>query len=71
MRWGSPLAVSISGTGLMAFADAPPEPPERLVYLALGASDAAGIGPSRSSHRQIADRFLDVILPALNLAPTV
>jgi hypothetical protein len=55
----------------MAFADAPPEPPERLVYLALGASDAAGIGPSRSGHRQIADRFLDVILPALNLAPTV
>jgi acyl-CoA thioesterase-1 len=43
MRWVSLFAVAISGAGLVACASAP-EPPERLVYLALGASDAAGIG---------------------------
>jgi acyl-CoA thioesterase-1 len=30
--------------GLGACASSPPEPPERIVYLAIGASDAAGIG---------------------------
>jgi lysophospholipase L1-like esterase len=38
------VAVAISGASLAACANAPPEPPQRIIYLALGASDAAGAG---------------------------
>jgi lysophospholipase L1-like esterase len=44
MRWGALVTLAVSGTGMVACASAPPEPPERIVYLALGASDAAGLG---------------------------
>jgi acyl-CoA thioesterase-1 len=44
MRWVSLFAVAISGAGLAACAGARPEPPERIVYVAVGASDAAGVG---------------------------
>jgi len=44
MRWMTLVAVAISGASLSACANAPPEPPQRIVYLALGASDAAGVG---------------------------
>ena len=44
MRWGALVTLAASGTGMVACASAPPEPPERIVYLALGASDAAGVG---------------------------
>jgi acyl-CoA thioesterase I len=44
MRCVSLAALAISGASLGGCASAPPEPPERIVYLALGASDAAGVG---------------------------
>jgi acyl-CoA thioesterase I len=44
MRWMTLVAVAISGASLAACANAPPEPPQRITYLALGASDAAGVG---------------------------
>ncbi|MGH6900869.1 MAG: SGNH/GDSL hydrolase family protein [Geminicoccaceae bacterium] len=44
MRWLTLVAVAISGASLTACAGARPEPPERIVYVALGASDAAGVG---------------------------
>jgi acyl-CoA thioesterase I len=44
MWWVSLFAVAISGAGLAACAGARPEPPERIVYVAVGASDAAGVG---------------------------
>jgi acyl-CoA thioesterase I len=34
-------------------------------------SDEDGFHPNNEGHRQIAERFLAVILPALGLAPTV
>jgi acyl-CoA thioesterase-1 len=43
MRWAPLFAVAISAAGVVACSSAR-EPPERLVYLAIGASDAAGIG---------------------------
>jgi lysophospholipase L1-like esterase len=33
-------------------------------------SDQDGFHPNNRGHRRIADRFLEVILPALGLAPT-
>jgi lysophospholipase L1-like esterase len=63
------LAAAISAAALAACASAP-EPPERLVYLALGASDAAGIGAepiTRGYVFQIAeelDEQIDVVLLA-------
>jgi acyl-CoA thioesterase-1 len=44
MRWLSHVTLAVCGAALVACASAPPQPPERLVYLALGASDAAGVG---------------------------
>jgi acyl-CoA thioesterase I len=44
MRWVSLVTLAVSGASLGACASAPPEPPERIIYLALGASDAAGVG---------------------------
>jgi acyl-CoA thioesterase I len=44
MRWMTLVAAAISGASLAACANAPPEPPQRITYLALGASDAAGVG---------------------------
>jgi lysophospholipase L1-like esterase len=44
MRWALLVALAVCGASLGGCASAPPEPPERLVYLALGASDAAGVG---------------------------
>jgi acyl-CoA thioesterase-1 len=43
VRWVSLFAVAVSAASLVACSSAP-QPPERLVYLAIGASDAAGIG---------------------------
>jgi lysophospholipase L1-like esterase len=34
-------------------------------------SDRDGFHPNNEGHRAIADRFLEVILPALGLEPTV
>jgi len=73
VRWASLFVAAIAGAGVAACAAAPPEPPERLVYLALGASDAAGIGAeplTRGYVFQIAgelDDRIDVVLLA-NLA---
>ena len=73
MRWVSLFAAAISAAGLVACAGARPEPPERLVYLAVGASDAAGLGAepiTRGYVFQIADELddrIDVVLLA-NLA---
>jgi acyl-CoA thioesterase-1 len=44
MRWLTLVALWLFGAGLVACAGAPPEPPERIVHVALGASDAAGVG---------------------------
>jgi lysophospholipase L1-like esterase len=44
MRWVSLVALAFFGVGPLGCASAQSEPPERLVYLALGASDAAGVG---------------------------
>ena len=44
MRWVSLVTLAVSGASLGACASASPEPPERIIYLALGASDAAGVG---------------------------
>ncbi|MGH6902368.1 MAG: GDSL-type esterase/lipase family protein, partial [Geminicoccaceae bacterium] len=44
MRWVSLVTLAVSGASLAACASAPPEPPQRVIYLALGASDAAGVG---------------------------
>jgi lysophospholipase L1-like esterase len=38
------FAVAVSAASVVACSSAQSEPPERLVYLALGASDAAGVG---------------------------
>jgi acyl-CoA thioesterase-1 len=38
------VTLAVSGVSLAACSSAPPAPPERIVYLALGASDAAGVG---------------------------
>jgi lysophospholipase L1-like esterase len=44
MRWMTVVTLWFFGAGLVACAGARPEPPERIVYVALGASDAAGVG---------------------------
>jgi acyl-CoA thioesterase-1 len=44
MKCTTVLALGIAVVGAAACANAPPEPPEQLVYVALGASDAAGVG---------------------------
>ena len=44
MRCTTLATLAFLGAGLVACASAPPEPPERVVYVALGASDAAGVG---------------------------
>jgi acyl-CoA thioesterase-1 len=44
MRWASLVTLAVSGASLAGCASAPPEPPDRIIYLALGASDAAGVG---------------------------
>lgn len=44
MRCMRLFALAISAASLVACADGPPEPPQRLIYLALGASDAVGLG---------------------------
>ena len=43
MRWGALVTLLLCGASLVGCGGAP-EPPERLVYLAIGASDAAGVG---------------------------
>jgi lysophospholipase L1-like esterase len=68
----SVFALAIAAAGLAACASAP-EPPERLTYLALGASDAAGVGAepiTRGYVFQIADdldRQVDVVLVNLGV----
>jgi lysophospholipase L1-like esterase len=44
MRWAPLVTLAVFGASLAACASAPPDPPQRIVYLALGASDAAGVG---------------------------
>jgi acyl-CoA thioesterase I len=44
MRWASLVTLAVSGASLAGCASAAPEPPDRIIYLALGASDAAGVG---------------------------
>jgi acyl-CoA thioesterase I len=44
MRCTTLATMAFLGAGLVACASAPPDPPERLIYAALGASDAAGVG---------------------------
>ena len=44
MRGVSIVALSLAGASLVACAGAQPEQPDRLIYLAIGASDAAGVG---------------------------
>ncbi|MGH6904619.1 MAG: SGNH/GDSL hydrolase family protein [Geminicoccaceae bacterium] len=44
MRSALLVTLAVSGASLAACASAPPEPPQRIIYLALGASDAAGVG---------------------------
>jgi len=44
MRWMTLVAVAISGASMTACGSARPELPEQIVYVALGASDAAGVG---------------------------
>jgi lysophospholipase L1-like esterase len=44
MRWLTLVAMAVSGVSLMACANGRPEPPQRITYVALGASDAAGVG---------------------------
>jgi len=65
------FVLAISAVGLVACASPPdPEPPKRLVYLALGASDAAGLGAepiTRGYVYQITnelDRQIDIVLLA-------
>jgi acyl-CoA thioesterase I len=68
MRWGSLFVVAISAASTVACGSARPEPPGRLVYLALGASDAAGVGAepiTRGYVFQIAEELddrIDVVL---------
>ncbi len=38
------LTLAALAIGVCACASGPPEPPERIIYLAIGASDAAGVG---------------------------
>lgn len=44
MRWLTLVALGLFAAGLVACAGARPDPPERIVYVALGGSDAAGVG---------------------------
>ncbi len=46
--WFMVLAVLVISLG--ACAGGPPEPPDRIVYLAIGASDAAGVGAEPLTH---------------------
>jgi lysophospholipase L1-like esterase len=68
MRWVWLFAVAVSAASVVACSSAQPEPPERLVYLALGASDAAGVGAepiTRGYVFQIAeelDQRIDLVL---------
>ena len=60
MTWMTLVAVAVSGVSLMACANDPPEPPQRITYVALGASDAAGVGAdpiSRGYVFRIADEL--------------
>ena len=74
MRWLTLVALGLSGAGLVACTDARPEPPERIVYVALGASDAAGVGAepiTRGYVFRIADalddRVAEVVLANLGV----
>ena len=60
MTWMTLVAVAVSGVSLMACANDSPEPPQRITYVALGASDAAGVGAdpiSRGYVFRIADEL--------------
>jgi lysophospholipase L1-like esterase len=60
MRWLTLVAVAVSGVSLMACAGSRPEPPQRIIYVAIGASDAAGVGAdpiSRGYVFRIADEL--------------
>ena len=68
---GTRLAtIVISGSAFAGCASAPPEPPERVVYLALGASDAVGIGAEPITRGYVyritdaLDERLDLVFPA-------
>jgi acyl-CoA thioesterase I len=60
VTWMTLVAVAVSGVSLMACANDSPEPPQRITYVALGASDAAGVGAdpiSRGYVFRIADEL--------------
>ena len=63
-------AILLSGAAFAGCASAPPGPPERVVYLALGASDAVGMGAKPITRGYVyritdaLDERLDLVLPA-------
>lgn len=66
--WLFALAVALAGAA--GCASGPPEPPQRLIYLALGASDAAGLGAEPVTRGYVyeitneLDERIDVVLLA-------
>jgi lysophospholipase L1-like esterase len=65
------VALALAGASLVACAGAAPGPPDRLVYLAIGASDAAGVGATPLTNGyvfRIADE-LDQRIDEVFLAP--
>jgi lysophospholipase L1-like esterase len=71
MRWISVVTVVLAGASVGACAGARPEQPDRLIYLAIGASDAAGVGAEPLTNGyvfQIADE-LDERIDEVFLAP--
>lgn len=70
MRGMRLFVLAISVAGLLECASGPPKPPQRLIYLALGASDAVGLGAepiTRGYVYQIInelDARIDLVLPA-------
>jgi acyl-CoA thioesterase I len=71
MRAISIVTLALAGASLVACADGRPEQPDRLIYLAIGASDAAGLGAEPLTNGyvfQIADE-LDERIDQVFLAP--
>jgi lysophospholipase L1-like esterase len=71
MRWVSVVTLALAGASVGACAGARPEQPDRLIYLAIGASDAAGVGAEPLTNGyvfQIADE-LDERIDQVFLAP--
>ena len=71
MRWLRYFAVAIVVAGVTACASSdPPKPPQRLTYLAIGASDAAGLGAEPITNGYVfqitnaLDERIDIVLLA-------